>query len=106
MLQVKVPRVIKLGIHRYRIRFDHTMLMVNGNVGEHRVSSGEIALDPHMAQSSMTHVLNHEIMHHINQQYKCGLDEDGIDRIAMGWAEYMERGLGIKYDWSEIREVK
>jgi hypothetical protein len=103
-MKIKVPKSIRLGIYRYRIKFDHKMLMTSGNVGEHRPSAGEIALDPHMSDASMTHSMNHEVMHHINAQYKVGLDEDGIDRISMGWSEYMERCLGIKYDWKTMKK--
>ena len=106
MIRVKVPNVIRLGIYKYRIKFDHAMLITNGNVGEHRPSTGVIALDPHMSAPSQTQCLNHEVLHHICNQYKLGLGEDDIDRLATGWAEYMERGLGIQYDWSGIRGEK
>jgi hypothetical protein len=105
-MKIKIPRKIKLGIYTYKIMFDKTMILVDGNVGEHRPNSGVIALAPHMSNAGLYQSFNHEVLHHINSQYKLGLDEDAIDRLATGWAEFMERGLGIQLDWSDIKDNK
>jgi len=102
-MKVKVPKEIKLGIYRYKIKFDKTMQLVSGNVGEHRPSNGEIALAPYMSEPSRIITLNHEVLHHISDQYRMHLDEDAVDRLAFGWAEFMQ-SLGIELDWSDIRE--
>ncbi len=101
-MKVKIPRRIKLGIYTYKIKFDPTMQLTEGNVGEHRPFKGEIALAPYMSNTARILTLNHEVLHHISEQYKLHLDEDTIDRLACGWAEFM-KSLGIELDWREIQ---
>jgi hypothetical protein len=79
------------------------MLLINSNLGEHRPSCSEIAINPDMSSSAKIQTFYHEVMHHINSQYKLGLGEDDIDRLANGWAEFMQKGLGIELDWSDIK---
>jgi len=100
-MKVKIPRKIKLGVYTYTIKFDNTMQLTAGNVGEHRPFRGEIALAPYMSNTAKILTLNHEILHHVSDQYKMHLDEDAIDRLSFGWAEFMQ-SLGIEFDWSEI----
>jgi hypothetical protein len=104
-MKLKVPRKIKLGIYTYKIKFDKTMVFTTGNCGEHRPADGEIALAPGQSSTALSQCFFHEVIHHINSQYKIGLDEDNIDRLATGWAEFTERGLGIQLDWSDIKIV-
>ncbi len=91
-----------MGIYTYTIKFDPTMQLTEGNVGEHRPFKGEIALASYMPKTARILTLNHEILHHISDQYRLHLDEDTVDRLAFGWAEFM-KALGIELDWGEIK---
>ena len=101
-MKIKVPRKIKLGIYTYKIKFDPTLQLVNGNIGEHRPNKGEIVLTSYQSDTSKILTLNHEVLHHISSQYQLDLDEREIERLAHGFAEYMQ-SLGIELDWSEIK---
>ena len=102
-MKVKVPRKIKLGIYTYKIKTDKTLHLTSGNVGEHRPFKNEIVLAPYMSNTAKVLTFNHEVLHHISNQYQLDLDEKEIDRLAFGWAEFMQ-ALGIELDWTLIKE--
>lgn len=101
-MKVKIPKQIKLGVHSYGIRYNSHLRCDEGSVGCSRHRSQVIEIEPDQADSQKYETFIHEVLHIIDRQYSCRLDEDDVDRIAEGFADFLFNNLGIELDWSEI----
>ena len=101
-MKVKIPKEIKIGSHNYRVKYKPFLSKDSGFRGtiEHRLQ--EIWIDPENPPSQRDATLLHEGLHLISTVFSCSLDDDAIDRVAEGLAEFLFNNLGIEFDWSEI----
>ena len=102
-MRVKIPREIKIATHSYRVEFNPLLWHEESLKGMANHIKQVIQIDPVLAHSQKTVTLLHEINHVINDTFRCKLDEDEIDKMAQGQAEFLDC-LGIELDWSEIED--
>lgn len=101
-MKVRVPPVIRIGIHDYKILLDDHIAFDSLAVGQSRHRDGEIAIDCHQNMSQRYVTFLHEVLEVIRRKYTINLDHDDLDRIAQGMAELLHNNLHIKLDWSDI----
>ena len=102
-MRVKVPRQIPLGAHTYKVVFRPNFLAIDKLTGQVNHHSQVIEIEPILAETEKAQVLMHEQLHIIDNQYSLSLSEADIDRIAEGITEFLLRGLGLEFDWSDIK---
>ena len=102
-MKVKVPRQIKLGTHLFDIIFSDTVRSDEGLAGltHHRKQIIEIEKVQPLSQKAV--ILLHEVLHIIDRQYGCELEERNVDRVAQGIAEFLMENLGIEFDWQDVK---
>jgi len=96
MTIIKVPRKLRCGSRVYKLKMVDDLIIENGNVGEHRPHTGYIVIDK--KTQNKTAVLLHEYLHAVDQNYLLNFDDNTIDRISHGMAEFLQ-GMKIKLDW-------
>ena len=100
---VKIPNPLKIGMYVFKIVLSHTLpLSVAGCYGDIDPSIEKLRMAIGLTPIQRHATFNHEVLHQINRNYCCGLDEATIDRIAEGLADFQRDTLGIEYDWSEV----
>jgi len=105
-MRIKVSKEIKIGAHSYKVVYKKHLGKDQGFRGtiEHRQE--EIWIDPENPLCQRNCTLLHEAMHLISGVFSIGLEDDAIDRVAEGMAEFLFNNLGIEFDWSDIKEEK
>lgn len=101
-MKVKIPRQIKLGTHCYKIRYNPMLWHIESLKGSANHITQIIEIDPVLAPSQQLVTLLHEINHIINDNFRCKLDDDEIDKMAQGVAELLVNNFGLSFDWSDI----
>ncbi len=103
-MRTKVPSVLPIASHSYKVLFNPHLLVDERNLGVvyHRLK--EIRIESSLADSDKVTTLIHEYLETINRVYGCGLDDANIDRVAEGMGELF-KALGIELDWSLIKEA-
>ena len=102
-IKVKVPKVIKIATHQYRVEFNPLLWHEENLKGCANHLKQKIQVDPVLAPSQRLVTLLHEINHIISDVYRCKLDEDEIDKVAQGYADLLVNNLGIEFDWSLVK---
>jgi len=102
-MKIKIPKQIKIGIHAYRVEFNSLLWHEEALKGCANHLKQVIQLDPALAESQKCVTFLHETIHVINDNYRCKLDDDEVDRIAQGFAELLQDNFGIEFDWSLIK---
>ena len=105
-MKVKVPSKIKIGVHAYEVRYNPLLWHEESLKGCANHLRQTIEIDTHLAESQKLVTFLHEVNHIINDNYRCKLDEDEIDKMASGFAELLVNNLGIEFVWSDIKELK
>lgn len=95
-MKIKPPSKIKIGSYVYKVKLEKDLIVMQGNIGEHRPHKLEIVVDE--CARSKTPALIHEVVHAICDNYCVKLDDADTDRLAHGFTELLDN-LGIKIDW-------
>ena len=103
-MKVRVPKVIEVIIHPYKIMFQPYLKADENFRGYCNVRTQEIRIEPNLPPSQRTYLLFHEIGEAIKDAYNCGVSHDDLSLMATGYAEFFTK-LGIELDWSLIKEV-
>lgn len=99
-MKVKVPKTIRIGVYNYEIKF--VDLDDYGLLGQCLTDEGLIKIAPRKPSGVTNVSFLHEVTHAVNDVYRCRIEDDNIDRIAHGIAEFLFNNLGIEFDWSDI----
>ena len=105
-MKIKIPSSIKLGVYPYKIRFKPNLKVDEGFHGAIQRRTEEINIEPTISKPMRDVTLLHEVGHHIDLIYECGLSEENISRFANGMAEFLFNNLEIEFDWSDIKEAE
>ena len=101
-LKIKVPKQIKIGVHRYSIAYDDKLEERSKKIGFADITNGIILIEPKQMDSAKSDVLIHEILHIVDFYYaNKSLEEDVISGLATGLLSLLD-GIGVELDWSEI----
>lgn len=103
-MEIKVPKEIKMGVHPYQIRFNRYLWMEEQLQGSVNRIKQIVEIEADLPQSQRNVTLLHEVIHIINDIYSLRIDDDAIDRLAQGWAEFLFDNLGIKFNWDGISD--
>jgi len=98
---IVVPRRIKIGPFSYDIKLVRGLRYYNGASGHITFEGGTVELDDVVREPMKSCHFLHEMVHAIDINASVGLDEDGVDRMANGFAELLQQ-LGIKLDYSAL----
>ena len=101
-MKIKVPRKIKIGTFDCTLNYRENMKVDEDWRGSFNQRTGEIFID-RTCGVGKDRVFLHELLHVVDKNYECGLDEITISRMANGFAEFLFNNLGIELDWSEIK---
>ena len=98
---MKYPKKIKIGAYMYDVAYEANLKIDEGFRACVNFRTHKILIDPAQSDTQKSFTLLHEIMHIINNNYECDLDESNISRIANGILEFLQDNLGIKFEWDE-----
>ena len=100
-MEIKVPRVIKVGSHSYKVYFDG-----REDDGDFRGSAlhnhHEILLNPTLHREQLRVTFIHEVLHIIGQVFDERMPEESTIRTAEGLGILLFSNLGIDFDFSSI----
>lgn len=100
-MKVKIPQSVKIGNFNYKIKFTEHLKIDENWRGSCNQRTGLIEIDP-IGGDSMNRTFVHEVIHMIDFNYGCDLNEDTASRIAHGIAEFIFDNLGIELEWDDI----
>ncbi len=100
-MKVKIPKNIRVGSLTGRVEFKENLKVDDGWRGDYNQRTGILSIDPQCGEGINATFL-HEVIHLIDLNYECDLNEVNISRIANGVYEFLKYNLGIEFDWSEI----
>ena len=104
-MKVKIPREIKLLTHTITVKFDPKAVYSAGTCGITKHIYKEIILDNYnLPKSELDQVFLHEYLHVVERHFAVKLDDNDIERISEGLANFLFNNLGIEFDWSDIQE--
>ncbi len=101
-MKVKIPREINIGTYKYIVKLDSN-LPDFGLLGQCQTDDGIIKLSPEQNINVRNVSLLHEVTHAIKDVFRFDADDDTVDRIAHGMAEFLFNNLEIEFDWSLIQ---
>ncbi len=101
-MKAKIPREIKIGLYPYSVQTVPHLKLMDGVWGSSNHVKKEIKVDSGLPLLELNQTLIHEVLHVISEGYRCGLDEDNVERLANGIGEFLFDNLGIELDWSGI----
>jgi hypothetical protein len=105
MVKIKVPQVVGISTHKYRVGYKRHLSEDEGYRGVCNHRTQTIEIEPTLPPSRKDQTFLHEVGHLIRKVYVMNEDEDNIDRAAQGYAELLFNNLGIQFDWSNIKEL-
>lgn len=105
MVKIKVPKEIKSCTHPYKIKFNPRLWIEESLQGCINHITQILTIESALPQSQRDETLIHEILESINKHYRLRMDDDTIERMAHGFAEFLFSELGIEFDWSNIKEL-
>ena len=79
---MKIPKVLKICGHEYKIEIDNNLMKHHDNYGISNSVSQVIKIDTSFSHSQTVDTLIHEIIHIIDNNMKIKLDEDNVCRLA------------------------
>jgi len=97
-MKVKVPETLKSGSATYQFKQVEGLIIERDRDGEYRPYQSEIVIDSKLSKQAKTPTLIHEYLHAVDRNYHIGFDEDTIDRVANGMAEFLQC-LDIEIEW-------
>ena len=98
---MKKPRVIKIGCHKYKVRYCKEVYIKNeaGNkeelLGYCDIDNFTILIKSGICESMLKEVLIHECIHAIDQVYGLGLSEKAVNMLGI---EVVKLIMGNKLD--------
>lgn len=104
-MKIKVPSNYKFLSQNYTISFASHLWHDEHDAGQAIHRTGQIKIDPSINKSEWLVTLNHELIEVMKHHLSLKLDHDDLDRIALGFANFMVEGLKLEFDWSDIKEV-
>jgi hypothetical protein len=106
MTKLKIPPVIKIGTHPYKVQLRNNLFFDENKLGsvDHRIQLIEV--DPTIAFTVRNQTFFHEVVHIIERVYGLVINEDDVDRLSQGICEVLVNSFNIKFDWTNIKEVK
>ncbi len=102
-MKVNVPQTGRVGSRTIRIKYEENMCQNYHKIGQSRLDSSEMAVDPSFPAESKYQTLFHEIIHAVSDTYSCDLQEDNVDRLAEGLVGVLRYDFGIELDWKNIK---
>jgi len=102
-MKIAIPKKIKIGIHTYSVEFNSLLWYEESLKGSVNHLKQVIQIDPVIAETQKCVTFLHEVIHVINDNYRCKLDDDEVDRIAEGIAELLKDNFNIDFDWRNIK---
>ena len=106
-MKIKVPKNIKMGIHKYSVSFNRGLADdVERVCGLTDFEDMAIGIYPLKSQSRRDVILLHEIIHTGEEAFHFLIDEQTNFRIAECMMTFLKENLNIEFDWSDIPEVK
>ncbi len=107
MTEIKIPKTISGGgIHLYKVGYRTYLKTDEGNMGFANHRTQQIGIDPTCSKPNKNATLWHEILHKIDREYSCRIDEDNLDRLSEGITTVLEKDFGLEFDWSDIKELE
>lgn len=102
MIKVEVPRSVKIGMHRYRIRLEQTGdLEDEARYGDINHRTLVIQVNSYRHDSQRAEALLHEFVHAVDNAFlNNALVEKEVHILAQGLSQMLFDGLGIELDWS------
>jgi hypothetical protein len=97
-MKIVVPDKLKCGAYIYDLRMVKDLVVSSNQVGERRPHYSEIVIDEVLHPQQRDVTLLHEYIHLVDDVYVLHLEEDDIDRLAMGFMEFLQ-SLGIELEW-------
>ena len=98
-MKVKIPKRIK----NFTVVYTPNLIVDDGDYGQVWFRKELIRIDPCMPLLHRDRSLIHEVLHTIDRDYKCHLDDDNVDRIAGGFLDFLRNDLGIEFNWDNIK---
>ena len=107
MIEIKIPKTISGGgIHLYSVGYRTYLKTDEGGMGCINHRKEQILIDPAYPEADKNVTIWHEAIHKITREYGCRLEDDNIDRLAEGIVAILEKDFGVKFDWSDIKELE
>ena len=100
---IKIPKIVRIGSCVHDVSQKRNLKLVEGCWGVTRRVVSTITVDADLPPAHKANTFLHEVMHMIDMEYSCGLDEDNIERIANGLFVLLADNLGIELDWGDIQ---
>jgi len=98
---VKIPGIIQIGSHHYRVYFDE-----REEDGDFRGSAlhryHEILLNPNLHREQLRVTFLHEVLHIISQVFEVRPPEDDIVRLAEGLASLLFNNLSLDFEFEDV----
>jgi len=104
-MKVSVPDEIKIGSFRYAIRLFPKVYRDHSLLGQHMADDLLVKVSSEIEGDVRNEAFWHELLHGISLTYKCGLEEENVDRIAQGINQVMQ-SFGIELDWSDLEQLE
>jgi len=102
-MKVKIPREIKIGSYKYKIRPKEDMSEEFHVYGMCSARRGMIWVDMIEDRQVKEVTLLHEFVHCIGDVERIEFEEGDIDRIAHCLVRILRDDFGIEFDWSQIK---
>ncbi len=107
MIQIKIPKIIKILTHNYTVRFDEKELASAGCSGLARHLYQDIILSNRIyPPSELNQVFLHEVIHTIERHFGIKIDDADVDRLSEGLCVFLFDNLGIGFDYSDIEIIE
>lgn len=103
MIKVKIPKKIKMGALMSKVKMSPLLRSDNGWRASLNQRTGVLEVDTELAGQIRDRSFYHEIVHKIDINYECGLNEENISRIANGLYEWEHDNLKIELSWEDIK---
>lgn len=103
-MKVKVPNQIKIGLYPYSVKAVPHLKLNEGTWGVTNHAKREIKIDSNLSIIELNQTLIHEVIHIISEGFRCGLDEDNVERLSNGIGEFLFDNLHIEFLWDDVKE--
>lgn len=101
-MKVKIPREFKIGAGSYTVSLERDLKLNEGVWGETNYIRRIIRVDEGLLGGDRETTFFHEVLHTIDHEYACSLDEKDIERMANGLMVILRDVLGIEFNWEEV----
>ena len=102
MAKIKIPQKITEGAFTYAIKLKPNVMADRHAAGFIDPIAEELQVDPHLPPNERMVTLCHEVGHFIERVYSLNISDDDTDRLAQGFACFLQQ-CDIEFDWSSIK---